>query len=319
MKKLKRFFLIFAILAVVLPVFAVGCRQGDAKQADDGYTQVAQEEAIEVLIDYTKQFIASDNSKVSIDNGTSLNGNFKSEIGEDGQYKKIYQIQSKQKIEYEFLRGEKSSINITDFNNFIAKDNLGAQITSDFGAGGILVVDNKVYELQYFDDDFYPVNKEISADGSSQNTRPTLTVEYYEDFYKNQAAIYLCECACIASIAIYGNVQKASELIESNLSESLDNAILDRIIRDTYFTNSLNIIFSIWGEGEADIQSQWEINSIKTLGSKLTMQIRCSPQEVDDNPVMDGEVLMNYNFDYAAGLDESHFAGILNKTAPQKE
>lgn len=338
MKKQSKIFMKIAAVLSIIVIFAAGCKpdgsdmvQGgddnsvdssvnsvdnnsgdsgeDSSDDDDGYTRIAQGEAVEFIANYAEQFLKSDNVVLIFENSSAFNGKFKSINDSNGNPKKIAKMNGWSKSMYEYLDGEETYFTMLIYNDFDTFDELGVTITSENDSGGVLLTDDIIYGLKYIDGDFYPVSKDSNSSESSY------TQSYVSNF-KAQAAIYLCECAMFISDSADGSAEKVGNLfadmgiLSVDIIKELSAMVIDKSV--------LQMVYNSWGGEDWEVETKIEIGYIKTVGSKLGIELKLLPKDGDPaDPVMNGECIMDFSFDYAAGLDENHFNETVNKTAPQ--
>ncbi len=332
MKKFGKFLVTIVALLSVFAIFAVGCdfggsnkvqggdgnNSGDDIDEDDGYTHIAQEEAVEFIADYAEQFLASDNAVLGYNNDVAFTGKFKSVSDSSGNLKKIAKMNSATKVTYGYLNGEKTYFEMLSYNDFDAFDEAGTKITSENDSGGVVLTDEVIYGLKYIDGDFYPVSQDSHSKDQDGDTGESSYIQSYVGNYKNQAAIYLCECAMFISNSVYGNAEKAGDLFAEKelLSLSMIDTLKTMVIGDS--GSILQHIYESWGGEKQEVKTKIGIGFIKTLESELKIQIKLTPDnEGVADPAMEGETKITFTFNYAAWLDENHFNEIINKTVPQ--
>lgn len=138
MKKFGKFLVTIVALLSVFAIFAVGCdfggsggtnsgnsgsgsdgnNSGDDIDEDDGYTHIAQEEAVEFIADYAEQFLKSDNAVLGYNNDVAFTGKFNSVSDSSGNLKKIAKMNGATKVTYGYLNGEKTYFEMLSYNNF---------------------------------------------------------------------------------------------------------------------------------------------------------------------------------------------------------
>ena len=309
MKKFKKIFVTLGAVAAAFAVCAAGCKPDNSNEGEaegDGYTYIELDKAVEFIADYAEQFLASDNSTIIYDSDSSFTGKFKSVSDSNGNLKKIAKMNGATKATYEYLNGEKAFYEMLNYNGYDMLDGSGAKITSGNDSGGILKADGILYDMQYIDGDYYAV---------IHNDSDGLNLQNYMAQYRNQAAIYLCECAMFISLVADGDTQSATSVfVERGI---LSTEMVSQLKTMTVDTSVLQMSYAEWGEGETEVKTKYEIAYVKYLGNELKVQTRMVPDnEGIADPAMEGESKNTFTFNYAAGLDEEHFNGIINKTAP---
>lgn len=281
---------------------------GDSDEDDDGYTDIAPSEAVEFIADYAEQFLASENATLNYVGESSLTGKFKSVSDGNGNLKKIAKMNGATKMTYEYLNGEKTFHTEKYYNGSDMFDGSGEKITSENDSGGVLTADGIIYDLKYINGDYYSV---------IHSNNDGMYLPNYIDQYKRQAAIYLCECAMYIALVTEGSTQSAEStfvgrgILSANMVGEIQAMTID--------TSTMQVLYSIWGEdGEVEIKTKYDIGYVKYREGELKVQSRLTPDnEGVTDPAMEGESMTTFTFNYAAGLDEEHFNGIINKTAPQ--
>lgn len=322
MKKYCKVFIFIIAALFTFAIFAEGCKPPDNSdgEEDDGYTNIAREEAVEFIADYAEQFLKSGNAMLGCNNEAAFTGKFKSVSDSNGNLKKIAKMNGATKVTYGYLNGEKTYFEMLNYNDFGTFDEAGTKITSENDSGGVVLTDEVIYGLKYIDGDFYPVSQDSNSNGQDNDTGESLYIQSYVGNYKNQAAIYLCECAMFID-SVYGNAEIAGDLFAERelLSLSMIDTLETILIGDS--GSILQRMYESLGgeEGEKrEVKTKIEIGFIKTLESELKIQIKLiSDNEGVADPAMEGETKITFAFNYAAGLDENHFNNIITKTPPR--